>query len=187
MDKEKQMQFLPFHALNEFMRDDFRLGVLRLVMAGMPKLSKPVGSGINRMVKKLVQVPGFRNGALAPAPIKAKSSVKAFEKSPDFTGLVLAGWTELQPELAGQMHALLEAHGWKILPLDANRTKMPGFMIQWPQEDDFDTLYGSFREANPDSEASDDDLGLMAVWLSGRLPYEMVEKAELFPEEQGAE
>jgi len=85
------------------------------------------------------------------------------------------------------MHALLEAHGWKILPLDANRTKMPGFMIQWPQEDDFDTLYGSFREVNPDSEASDDDLGLMAVWLSGRLPYEMVEKAELFPEEQGAE
>ena len=183
MEKDKQMQFLPFHALNEFMRDDFRLGVLRMVMAGMPKLSKAVGSGLNRMVKKLVQVPGFRNSSLAPAAIKAKNAVKAFESSPAFTGLVLAAWTELQPELAGQMHSLLESRGWKVLPLEADRTKMPGFMVQWPQEDDFDTVYAAFREVNADSEASDDDLGLMAVWISGRLPYDNVEKAILFKEE----
>ena len=45
MDQEKQMKFFPFHALNEFMRDDFRLDVLRSVMAGMPQLSKPLAAG----------------------------------------------------------------------------------------------------------------------------------------------
>jgi hypothetical protein len=183
MDQDKQVQFFPFHALNEFMRDDFRLDVLRSVMAGMPKLSKPVGSGLNRMVKKLVQVPGFRNSSLAPAAIKAKSAVSAFEKSPPFAGLVLAAWLELHPELGAKMHALLEARGWKVLPLEADRTKMPGFMIQWPQEDEFDVIYAAFREANPYMEVSDDDLGLMAVWISGRLPYENVEKAALFKDE----
>ena len=135
------------------------------------------------MVKKLVQVPGFRNSSLAPAAIKAKSAVSAFEKSPAFTGLVLAAWLELHTELGEKMYALLAARGWRVFPLEADRTKMPGFMVQWPQEDDFDTIYAAFRETNPDMEVSDDDLGLMAVWISGRLPYENVEKALLFKED----
>lgn len=183
MDKEQEMQFFPFHALNEFMREDYRLEVLRSALAGMDQLSRGTRSGLNRIVKQLVKVPGFRNSTLAPAAIKAKNAISAFEKSPAFAAVVLAAWAELHPELGRQMHELLTASNWEVLPLEADRTRMPGFMTQWPKEDDFDTLYAAFREKDPAFEASDDDLGLMAVWISGRLPYEMVEKQQLFPKE----
>lgn len=184
MDKDKQVQFFPFHALNEFMREDYRLEVLRSTLAGMPELSRGTGSGLNRMIKQLVKVPGFRNSSVAPVAIKAKHAVTAFEKTPSFTALVLAAWMELHPALALQMHGLLSERGWKVLPLEADRTRLPGFMLQWPEEDNFDTLYTVFREKYADSDASDDDLGLMAVWISGRLPYEMMEKAQVFPADE---
>lgn len=187
MDKDKEIQFFPFHALNEFMLDDYRLEVLRSTQAGLDQLSSATRSHLNRLVKQLVKVPGFRNSALAPAAIKAKNAVSAFEKSPAFTAVTLAAWSELHPELAEKMHELLSKRNWKVLPVGADRSKLPGFMIQWPKEDDFDTIYAAFREAYPDVEASDNDLGLMAVWISGRLPYEMVEKESLFPAEEAEE
>jgi hypothetical protein len=163
------------------MREDYRFEVLRSTLSGMEQLSRSTGSSLNRMVKQMVKVPGFRNSALAPVAIKAKNAASAFEKSPAFAATVLAAWVELHPELGSQMHALLSEMGWKILPLEADRSRLPGFMIQWPKENDFDAVYTAFRQKYADSEASDDDLGLMAVWVSGRLPYEMVEKELLFP------
>ena len=52
---------------------------------------------------------------------------------------------------------------------------MPGFMLEWPKEDSFEILIDSFREKYPDYALSDDDISLMVVWLSNRLPYEAVE------------
>ena len=183
MANDKEIQFFPFHAVNEFMRDDYRYEVLRSTLAGAASLSKGTGSSLNRLVKQLVQVPGFRNSAQAPVIIKAKNAASVFEKNPAFVAIVLSAWAELHYTLGSQMHDMLSQHGWKILPLDADRTRMPGFMLHWPKEDDFDALYKAFREAYPDCESGDDDLGLMAVWISGRLPYEMVEMQELFPSE----
>jgi hypothetical protein len=48
-------------------------------------------------------------------------------------------------------------------------------MLEWPKEDSFEILIDSFREKYPDYPLSDDDLSLMVVWLSNRLPYEMIE------------
>jgi hypothetical protein len=61
--------------------------------------------------------------------------------------------------------------------LEANRKALPGFLPQWPEEEQFNYLVEEFRDQFPDQQAySDNQISLMCVWLSGRLPYELVEK-----------
>jgi hypothetical protein len=48
-------------------------------------------------------------------------------------------------------------------------------MVEWPENDGFEVLTQAFREKNPEFSISDDEISLMVVWVSNRLPYEMVE------------
>ena len=83
MSEEKpQMQFIPFHAINEFMRSDFRVILLRSTMQALPELPSKTQASLNKLTKRYVKVPGFRNSAKAPASVKAVGMVKAFEKEP---------------------------------------------------------------------------------------------------------
>src|SRR5512141_2419821 len=105
---DKQVQFLPFNAINEFMIPEFRLSVLQAVMHGFDRLPGERRSAINGMIKRAVQVPGFRNSTMAPASVKAKSSVTVFERHPDFTAATLQGWSDLKPELREQVYTFLK-------------------------------------------------------------------------------
>jgi hypothetical protein len=49
-------------------------------------------------------------------------------------------------------------------------------MITWPKSDAFEILDKQYAELHPENNASEDDIRLMVVWLSGRLPYEMTEE-----------
>jgi len=171
MDNTKAT-FLPFHAINQFMVPEYRFSVLQRVFNGFEKLSGPRKGAINGLVKRLVTVPGFRNSGVAPVPLKIKNSVNAFERSAEFTSQVIMAWSELNPDLRQQVYDLLIARGWELLPADADRSKLPGFLTSWPKGEDFDTLDKAFLEVHPDKTASDDDVRLMVVWLSGRLPYD---------------
>jgi hypothetical protein len=172
MDNTKAT-FLPFHAINQFMVPEYRLSVLQRVFGGFEKLSGPRKGAINGLVKRLVSVPGFRNSGVAPVSLKIKSSVGVFERSAEFTAQVIMAWSELNPDLRQQVYDLLVARSWEILPADADRTRLPGFLTAWPKGEDFDALDKAFLEAYPDKTASDDDVRLMVVWLSGRLPYDV--------------
>jgi len=172
---DKKVQFIPFHALNEFMLVQYRLHVIQFVLSKLDQVSPNQGSQINRQIRKYVSVPGFRNSSLAPVPVKANRSVTLFEKNPDFVSAILSAWCELKPELAEKMVEFLKNRGWEILPLDANRSKLPGFLTEWPPAESFDRLIKEFRESYPAFETTDDDLSLMAVWISGRLPYNQSE------------
>jgi hypothetical protein len=173
MDNTKAT-FLPFHAINQFMVPEYRLSVLQRVFSGIEKLSGPRKGALNSLVKRLVSVPGFRNSAVAPVSLKIKSSVGAFERSAEFTSQVIMAWSELNPDLRQQVYDLLVARSWELLPIDADRTRLPGFLTAWPKGEDFDALDKAFLEAHPDKTASDDDVRLMVVWMSGRLPYDVV-------------
>jgi hypothetical protein len=48
-------------------------------------------------------------------------------------------------------------------------------MITWPKGEEFDVLNQAFQEMYPDQNFSSDDISLMVVWLSGRLPYQFEE------------
>lgn len=173
---DKQVKFLPFHAINEFMVPEYRLNVIQTVLHDFGKLPGTRRSTINNLIRRHVQVPGFRNSTLAPAPVKAKAAVSTFERSPEFVAQVLQGWAETKPELRQMVHGFLEGREWELLPPDADRTKLPGFMVVWPQGETYDVLDEAFANAYPDNTVDVNDLRLMIVWLAGRLPYDMFEE-----------
>jgi len=207
----QKTEFLPFHAINEFMRPDFRLIVIRDVLGAMSGLPEERQSTINHLTRKLVKVPGFRNSEKAPAIVKTLPLAKSFEKSPELVGVILAAWADLHGELRQQIYDLLKSRNWKtlpavedlnieaittellqnwaILPAELDRSKLPGFYIWWPKGEDFDALYNDFTTRYPESDASLDQVSLMAVWLSLRLPYhiEGEEESQAGPEHQDTE
>jgi hypothetical protein len=70
---------------------------------------------------------------------------------------------------------------WPVFPITMNRAKLPGFFTHWPNGEDFEVLYNNYSELFPESKSSIDEVSLMVVWLSMRLPYYVdvqVEKSE---------
>ena len=176
-------EFIPFHALNEFMRPDYRLTVVRAALQALPALPAHFRAPIDRLTKKLVRVPGFRNATQAPTPLRVGPTAVAFEDDPELVAAILAAWAETQAVVRERVYDLLKTRGWEILPPDADRSKLPGFLTHWPTGEDFDTLTKAYVEAHPTSPAdpgpaaSSDDISLMVVWLSGRLPIHVKEDA----------
>jgi len=183
---DKKVQFFQFHAINEFMLPDYRQQVLNLVFSRSDELTADRRNALNNQVKRHVSVPGFRNSTQAPAAVKARASVKAFEKSPELAAQVLSAWYELHPDLRQKVYDLLVERGWTLLPVEADRAKLPGFMVTWPKQDEFEVLNTAFHEKHPDFPVENNDISLMAVWLSGRLPYQLVEPGEEASEDDDA-
>jgi hypothetical protein len=178
MEKDKEVGFFPFHAINEFMTDEFREAVIRSVLLSYGTLPEEYSSRIDRNIKKTVSIPGFRNSAKAPAQLRVKPAIDSFQKNPALVAAILAAWAELHDPLRQQVYDLLISRGWELLPIEADRTKVPGFLTKWPKGEDFDTLFQAFGTTNSDTTTEMNDVSLMVVWLSGRLPYEFVDKNE---------
>ena len=132
MNKKTQVEFIPFHAINEFMRNDFRLKLIRNTLMSLKQLGRGFSAPIDRLTRKHVTVAGFRNSAKAPATLKSVSMVKAFEKQPKLVSAILNAWAESKSELRQHTYDLLLERGWKVLPIEADRTKLPGFLSSWP-------------------------------------------------------
>ncbi len=181
MDLSKA-RFLPFHAINEFMRDDYRHAVVRDVLTHADDLPEDQRAALEKATKKAVTIPGFRNSAKAPAPLRMRLTSEAFVKSAPLAAAVLSAWGELHAPLRQQVHDFLAGRGWQVFPPEADRARMPGFLVTWPKNEDFETLGAAFKEKYPDSQVGSDDLSLMVVWVSLRLPYQMEDEAE--PEAQ---
>ena len=176
INEDEQIQYLPFNAINEFMVEDYRFSVIQRVMAGMADLSSEQRSSLAKLIKKYIRVSGFRNSAQAPAGLKARHAIKEFEKRPDFTARILAAWADLYSDLRQQVHDLLKSRDWELLPVEADRTRLPGFMTTWPKTETYDVLDAAFAEMFPESPsdaAFQDDLRLMVVWVAGCLPYDL--------------
>ena len=171
-DKEK-VQYLPFHAVNEFMRDDYRLTILQEVYTSLDQASAIHRQLITRTFAKGVQIPGFRNSSLAPLAIKIKNSTSLFERSADFAATIMECWSNLHPELKKAMFSLLSERDWNPQPLEVDRSLLPGFLTDWPKTDTFDVLIKGIQDTAPEMKESEDNISLMAVWVGNRLPYNL--------------
>jgi hypothetical protein len=169
---DKTTQFLPFHAINEFMRDDYRTVVIRSTLTALSKLPAEYRDPVDRLTKRNVQVPGFRVSTKAPVPLRLRPTNDAFLKNPQMVAAILSAWAEAHTSLRSQVYELLAARGWEILPPEADRTKLPGFIPSFPKDEDFEKLILEFKEKYPETEAIDDDINLMIVWVGDRLPYQ---------------
>ena len=183
----KKTKFIPFNAINEFMLPEYRQKLLQTVFINASHLSEERQANIHRLVKKLVIVPGFRNSPQAPAGLKARSAISAFERSADFTAQIIQAWFELNEAMAEKTFNFLTERGWKLLPVESDRSKLPGLLTRWPENDTFEVLDNAFNAANPDSGIHEYDLNMMFVWLSGRLPVDMVPEGEITQLEDSAE
>lgn len=170
---DKEISFLPFHAINEFMTSDYKNQVILTTLKALPDLPIDVSNPINKTIKKKVKIPGFRNSLAAPISLKIKPVVHVFEKDPELVASLINGWSEYHSSLREQVYQLLISREWDLLPVDADRTRFPGFLTIWPRGEDFDTLNSAFSELFTETPASKDDISLMIVWLSGRLPYKI--------------
>lgn len=171
MTDNKKAQYLPFHAINEFMRDDFRVAILQEVLNSYDKVEKERTLRINRLIAKGVQIPGFRNSSLAPLGVKVRQSTTLFESSPEFAALIVDCWSQLHQQLKNAIWQLLEEKNWKPLPMEIDRTILPGFTTNWPKEDKFELFVQAIHEKIPDLAENDDNISLMVVWMSNKLPY----------------
>ncbi len=209
--EDNQIQFLPFSAINEFMRDDFRMKIIRTVLSNQSSLPASIQDPINRIIHKVVKVPGFRNSEHAPTAVKLIPTVSAFQKSPELVAALLTAWAEIQSDLRQQIYKVLKQRGWMmfpdeiqdpsslaenlklrteadwgVLPPNANRARLPGFLIYWPAAQSYEDIYNDFIKLFPEANNSLDEVSLMTVWLSLRLPYKVAEsqsQAENNPEE----
>lgn len=188
-DKNKQQaQFLPWSAINVFMLPEFQVEVISDVLGNFESLTSEQRTGLNQMIKRGVKLNGFRNATLAPLPIRVRGSIELFEKNAAFAYMVLSCWCDLHTALRDAVHNMLSERGWLLLPVDTDRSKIPGFLTHWPKEDEFEVLTPAFREQFPDlNDFSDNQISLMEVWVSGRLPYELVEKVNIEPIESSEE
>ncbi len=180
---ENPMQTIPFHAINEFMRSDYRIEVVRSVLTSQSLLPPQLQTQIERLTRKSVQIPGFRNSAKAPVNKRIRLTAEVFEKSPQMTAAILAAWAELKNDLRIQVFEYLTDLGWQLLPIETDRSQVPGFSITWPKGGDLEELAQKFLEQNPAQTASQDDVSLMIVWLGGRLPYQMDGEVEVEDDE----
>ncbi len=179
--ESRSAEMIPFHAINEFMKNTYRLTVVRSTLIGMNRLPHERQVPINQLVKKLVTVPGFRNSEKAPATVKAVPTAQAFDKSPELVGAILAAWAELHPALRQQVFDLLSLRGWSLLPIEGERTRLPGFFVQWPEGETFEELAAAFRSQYPEAKDSNDDINLMIVWVATRLPIKHVPLGQIPP------
>jgi hypothetical protein len=175
---DQTVEFLPFHAVNEFMRNDYRLEVIRDTLGALSALPDDFRIPIDQLTRSIVQVPGFRNSAKAPLGKRVKPTAEAFEKSPQMAAAILSAWAEAHPDLRQQVYDLLVDRQWEVLLPEADRTQLPGFMITWPKGEDFEQLIKAFTEKHPAVEVNHDDVSLMVVWVSARLPYQFEDDEE---------
>jgi len=193
IEEKKEIHFLPFHAINEFMRNDYRGNVVKTTLNAMPDLPENLVKPLDQVIKKHVKVPGFRNAAKAPTAVKVIPLAKAFENNADVVASVLAAWGETHPELRKQVVEVLKVRGWqffpddlgiadlkpaalkewRILPWSIDRTRMPGFVTAWPKDSTFEEIYDTYVDMFPDGEEGIDNVSLMVVWLTLRLPVDV--------------
>lgn len=178
MSEEKKVQVLPFHAVNEFMRDDYRLDVLHEVFSALDQVTPLQKQIINRLFSKNVTIPGFRNSGIAPLAIKIKNSPTLFERSHEFSATIMECWSNLHPDLKSAVYTLLTEKGWLLQPIEADRSLLPGFQIDWPKADNFESIIKGIQAAKPDLKESDDNISLMAVWVGNKLPYNLFSEEE---------
>jgi hypothetical protein len=157
------------------MTSEFRHEVIHNVLIALPDLPEAHRNTINKLSGRYVKIPGFRNSPKAPLLVRIKPTINAFEKHPDFVAAILSSWVELYPELRKRVFDLLISRNWELLPLEADRKKLPGFLIIWPKDETFDAINQAYHEKYPDQVDQNNEISLMTVWLSGRLPYQFTE------------
>lgn len=163
---------LPYKAINVFIEEDYLQKVLETILSRIDEMEKEDRFSFISDFKQHVSVLGFRNPIRAPLSIQVKAYLSAFEAKDEVIPFTLSAWAKLNAVLAQLVENFLDSEGWKELRIERKYNEGEGFSNDWPEKLSFDKLVKNFKKANPDADFSRDDLILMALWISGKLPDE---------------
>ena len=166
------IEYLPYKAVNVFINREYLEQLLETVLKGYNKLPKEKQIAFVKQFRQHVNVLGFRNAIRAPLSLQINAYVSAFEEKNDVVPFTISTWAELNPNLASEVKNWLGEEGWKVLDMDRAFVETEGFLTDWPEKLTFDKLVKNFMKAKPNVKHNREDLILMVLWISGKLPPE---------------
>jgi len=166
------IEYLPYKAVNVFINREYLEQLLESVLNGYNKLSKEKQIAFVKLFRQHVNVLGFRNAIRAPLSLQIKAYSSAFEEKNEVVPFTLSTWVELNSSLASEVEDWLDAEGIEVLDRDRGFIETEGFLTDWPKKLTFDKLVKNFEKAKPNVKHNRDDLILMVLWISGKLPPE---------------
>lgn len=165
-------EILPFKSINVYIEREYLEKVVTNILEGVGKLNKEEQIRFSQDFRKHISVLGFRNPLRAPLSLQVNAYASAFEEKEEVIPFSLTIWSKVKTDLAEKVQSWLESEGWDDLALEREFEEDNGFVFDWPDDLSFDQVEEKFQNANPDFEYDRDDLILMVLWISGKLPIE---------------
>jgi len=167
-----QLEHSPYKSINVYIERDFLEGLLESILQGFNELPKEDQLMFVKAFKQHVTILGFRNPLRAPLRLQINAYATAFEENDEVVPFTLTTWAKMKSELAENVNNWLDSEGWKDLALEREYEESQGFSGEWPEALTFDAIAKKFEEAHPKFDFSQDELILMVIWVSGKLPPE---------------
>lgn len=166
------VEVLPYKAINVYINQEYLTEVIKDILTKVKKLSKSDQIAFSHFMRKHINVLGFRDSSRAPLTLQVNAIIKTFEDEDDVVPFLLSTWAKINKKLAKDVKAWLKDEGWEDLATEREFEEGAGFVVEWPKKLTFDKLVKDYQKANPDSKVNRDDLVLMVLWISGKLPPE---------------
>ncbi len=163
-------EVLSYRAINVFFEREYLEKVLNSVLEGLKALPKEKQQEFNSNFRKYVKVLGFRDPVRAPLSLQINAFVNAFETKEEIIPITLTSWAIINLPFVKQVLKWLESEGWNNLNYDRTYLHNEGFASNWDEQVTFDQIDEDFKKAQPDIDYERNDLILMVLWLSGKLP-----------------
>ena len=161
---------LPLISLNVFLLPDFRREILTTVLDQKDDLSPEIKQEFRQAIKEFVKISGFRNPLAAPQALQVRAMESPFEKESRFVKAILSSWADINSDLQAKVQAVLPELGFEpndqapLYPDPEN-----AFAVGWPEDLSFEKLADLVKQKT-ETDASSNEISLMTVWLTGRLP-----------------
>lgn len=167
-----EIEYLPFKAINVFIESEYLRKTLKSILKNINSLPKEDRISFGNSFREYVNILGFRNPLRAPLTLQVNAFIKAFEEKDEVVPFTLSTWTKINSDFANKVKSWLESEGWDQLSLEKDFNENEGFLNKWPDGLSFEKIIEDFEKAHPDLDFDQDDLILMVLWISGRLPEE---------------
>lgn len=165
-------EYLPYKTINVFIERDHLQKILESILQNIKTLPKDDQISFGNFFREHVEIFGFRNPMRAPLPLQINAFVRAFEDKDEVIPFTLSTWTKINENFSKIVKEWLNSKGWKELRFEKKFDETEGFTRDWPENLTFENLKEEFNKVQKDLEYEDNDLMLMIMWISGKLPDE---------------
>lgn len=163
----------PMVSLNVYLTPEFRRQILSEVLEQKDALNPETRTKLFTFLKEKLKVPGFRSSLIAPKALTIRAMEGLFEKDSYFIGSVLTSWMELIHSKTDKLNPLLQSLGFKLRePGGEFEDPENSFVIDWPSDVTYETLFSKAKEQVKGLELTSDELALATIWKTGTLPGE---------------